>query len=62
MCGIFGSVGDPLGPAAIGRVCGVLHHRGPEAHGVAALAGATLIHTRLKIIDLIAGRRAADAE
>jgi asparagine synthase (glutamine-hydrolysing) len=52
MCGIFGSVGDPLGPEVVGRVAAVLHHRGPESQGVVELAGATLVHARLKIIDL----------
>jgi asparagine synthase (glutamine-hydrolysing) len=52
MCGIFGSVGSPLGPETVGRVAAVLHHRGPEAQGVAELPGATLVHARLKIIDL----------
>jgi asparagine synthase (glutamine-hydrolysing) len=52
MCGIFGSVGDPLSPPALARVSSVLHHRGPEAHGAVSLDGAQLVHTRLKIIDL----------
>jgi asparagine synthase (glutamine-hydrolysing) len=52
MCGIFGSVGGPIGPDVIGRVAAVLHHRGPESQGVAELAGATLVHARLKVIDL----------
>ncbi len=52
MCGIFGSVGDPIAPELIGRVASVLHHRGPESQGVAELAGATLVHARLRIIDL----------
>ncbi|HEY0711549.1 MAG TPA: asparagine synthase (glutamine-hydrolyzing), partial [Polyangia bacterium] len=52
MCGIFGSVGDPVGPETIGRVAAVLHHRGPESQGVTRVAGATLLHARLKIIDL----------
>jgi asparagine synthase (glutamine-hydrolysing) len=52
MCGIFGSVGDPLAPNVVARVASVLHHRGPESNGIANLAGATLVHTRLKIIDL----------
>jgi asparagine synthase (glutamine-hydrolysing) len=52
MCGIFGSVGEPLDPSVLAGVCGVLHHRGPEANGVVATGGATLVHTRLRIIDL----------
>jgi asparagine synthase (glutamine-hydrolysing) len=52
MCGIFGSVGGAIGPEVIGRVASVLHHRGPESQGVAELPGATLLHARLKVIDL----------
>jgi asparagine synthase (glutamine-hydrolysing) len=52
MCGIFGSVGEPLQAEAIERAARVLHHRGPEARGIAQLDGATLVHARLKIIDL----------
>jgi asparagine synthase (glutamine-hydrolysing) len=52
MCGIFGSIGEPLEPEAAARVLGTLHHRGPETHGVKQLPGATLLHTRLRIIDL----------
>ena len=52
MCGIFGSVGAPLSPQAAANVLATLRHRGPESHGVAQLPGATLIHTRLRIIDL----------
>jgi asparagine synthase (glutamine-hydrolysing) len=52
MCGIFGSVGEPLAAPVAARVASVLHHRGPESHGIAPLDGATLVHTRLKIIDL----------
>src|SRR3954468_16851219 len=52
MCGIFGSVGAPLGVEAVGRALAVLRHRGPESNGVAHPEGATLAHTRLRIIDL----------
>jgi asparagine synthase (glutamine-hydrolysing) len=54
MCGIFGSVGDPLGPEIVGRVSRVIRHRGPESWGAKTLPGATLVHARLKIIDLSA--------
>src|SRR5687767_11815402 len=52
MCGIFGSVGEPLGADAASRVLGALYHRGPDGHGLKQLPGATLVHTRLRIIDL----------
>lgn len=54
MCGIFGSVGEPLGPEIVGRVSRVIRHRGPESWGAKELPGATLVHARLKIIDLSA--------
>jgi asparagine synthase (glutamine-hydrolysing) len=52
MCGIFGSVGDPLGTETVSRVIATIHHRGPDLQGARELPGATLIHTRLRIIDL----------
>ena len=52
MCGIFGSVGAPLGPESIARVLATLRHRGPESNDVVRLQEATLAHTRLRIIDL----------
>jgi asparagine synthase (glutamine-hydrolysing) len=52
MCGIFGSVGRPLGREPVSRALAMLHHRGPEASGAAHLDGADLAHTRLRIIDL----------
>jgi len=52
MCGIFGTVGAPLAPEAIANILGTLRHRGPESHGVSDLPGATLVHTRLRILDL----------
>ena len=54
MCGIFGSVGAPLGAEPVARVLATLRHRGPESNGVACLQEATLAHTRLRIIDLSA--------
>jgi asparagine synthetase B (glutamine-hydrolysing) len=40
MCGIFGSVGEPIGPEIVARVIATLHHRGPDlaAHKHGALA------------------------
>jgi asparagine synthase (glutamine-hydrolysing) len=52
MCGIFGSVGAPLGAEPMARVLATLRHRGPESNGVVRLPDATLAHTRLRIIDL----------
>jgi asparagine synthase (glutamine-hydrolysing) len=52
MCGIFGQIGAPLPPDQVAAVQAVLHHRGPESSGVHAEGLATLVHTRLRILDL----------
>jgi asparagine synthase (glutamine-hydrolysing) len=53
MCGIAGWLGHvDDGNAVAGRMRALLHHRGPDASGVRSFDGATLIHTRLSIIDL----------
>jgi asparagine synthase (glutamine-hydrolysing) len=56
MCGIAGWLGhltDSESYAA--RLAKVLHHRGPDAHGIQIWPEATLIHTRLSVIDLSPG-------
>ena len=53
MCGIagwLGEIADPEGHAM--RVIKTLQHRGPDDHKHRSWADATLIHTRLSIIDL----------
>jgi asparagine synthase (glutamine-hydrolysing) len=54
MCGIAGFYKVP-GASGDGvpvrRVVAAMHHRGPDDHGVFSDANATLIHTRLSIID-----------
>ena len=53
MCGIAGWLGhwaDCDGAAE--RMRRALHHRGPDAHGIQSWPEATLVHTRLSIIDL----------
>jgi asparagine synthase (glutamine-hydrolysing) len=52
MCGIFGSVGDPVDAGVIKNVLATLNHRGPDANGTAYMKGATFAHTRLSIVDL----------
>src|SRR5215831_15720814 len=52
MCGIFGKVGPTPSPDVIARLRAILRHRGPESDRACTLDGATLVHTRLKIIDL----------
>ncbi|PYJ99559.1 MAG: asparagine synthase (glutamine-hydrolyzing) [Verrucomicrobia bacterium] len=53
MCGIAGWMGGRSTAPQIGdRVARALRHRGPDATGVKSWDDATLIHTRLSIIDL----------
>lgn len=53
MCGIAGWVGSlPEGEKYAARVVQALCHRGPDGHGIKSWPEATLIHTRLSIIDL----------
>lgn len=54
MCGIFGLIGQ-ADPQLGERIAKVMHHRGPDDHGVWADSDATpltLVNTRLAIIDL----------
>ncbi|WNM60285.1 asparagine synthase (glutamine-hydrolyzing) [Candidatus Nitrospira neomarina] len=56
MCGIAGWLGHlPDSESYAARLAKVLHHRGPDAHGIQIWPEATLIHTRLSIIDLSPG-------
>ena len=53
MCGIAGWLGHvDHGLDVADRIRGRLRHRGPDGSGVQQLSDATLIHTRLSIIDL----------
>jgi asparagine synthase (glutamine-hydrolysing) len=53
MCGIGGWLGTlPNGEIYAAQMQLALHHRGPDAHGIRSFAEATLVHTRLSIIDL----------
>ena|SRR5579862_2592865 len=53
MCGIAGWLGAmPDEETYAVRMAQLLHHRGPDAQGIRYLPGATLVHTRLSIIDL----------
>ena len=53
MCGIGGWIGDNVGVEQIaGRFIGAMRHRGPDDYGVHTCENATLVHTRLSIIDL----------
>jgi asparagine synthase (glutamine-hydrolysing) len=53
MCGVAGWLGTlPDNERYASRMVHALHHRGPDAHGIRSWPEATLIHTRLSIIDL----------
>lgn len=53
MCGIAGWIGRQDGGGEVAeRMRQALHHRGPDAHGIRSFPSATLVHTRLSIIDL----------
>lgn len=53
MCGIGGWIGhQQSGEDVADRMRRAMHHRGPDGSGVKSLPSATLVHTRLSIIDL----------
>ena len=53
MCGIGGWIGRQDGGDEVAdRMRQALHHRGPDGYGVRSFPSATLVHTRLSIIDL----------
>ena len=53
MCGIAGWLGASAdGKDSAGGMVRALRHRGPDAHGIKSWPQATLVHTRLSIIDL----------
>jgi asparagine synthase (glutamine-hydrolysing) len=53
MCGIAGWLGTlPDSEKYASRIAHALRHRGPDAHGTRSWPEATLVHTRLSIIDL----------
>lgn len=55
MCGIAGWLGRlPDGELYADRMAQALRHRGPDGHGIQSWPEATLVHTRLSIIDLTA--------
>src|ERR1700704_3738269 len=56
MCGIFGFIrhSDIAIPseARLGETARLLHHRGPDGHGIFSEPGVGLVHARLSLIDL----------
>lgn len=64
MCGIAAIV-DPRGAAPKGAattIAAALRHRGPDGEGIERIGVATLIHTRLAIIDLAGGAQPLHSE
>ncbi len=64
MCGI-GALLDPGGttqPEAAKRMAEALRHRGPDGDAVKRSGPATLVHTRLAIIDVAGGDQPLDSE
>src|SRR5881227_2720184 len=59
MCGIGGWFGYlSQGENYASNMVQVLRHRGPDAHGIMSWPEATLVHTRLSIIDIsLAGKQ-----
>jgi asparagine synthase (glutamine-hydrolysing) len=60
MCGVAGYVslnGERADPALVGRMLGMLRHRGPDDSGVYSDECAGLGHARLSIIDLAGGHQ-----
>ena len=55
MCGVAGWIGSVEDPGRVkAQMINALHHRGPDGHGSWSQSEATLLHTRLSILDLSA--------
>src|SRR5262245_19315653 len=53
MCGIAGWLGTVVdGELVASGIVQALRHRGPDGHGIRSWSEATVVHTRLSIIDL----------
>src|SRR5262249_15342087 len=57
MCGIAGIVGAPPDGEVLRTMAATLRHRGPDAQGFFHEGSVGLAHTRLRIIDVDAGRQ-----
>lgn len=64
MCGVAAIVDHraPLAAEAAASICDALRHRGPDGESVSHYGPATLIHTRLAIIDLAGGDQPLHSE
>ena len=56
MCGIVGGYGG-MEPGAAARMMGRIAHRGPDDDGLVEVAGGTLGHRRLSIVDVEGGKQ-----
>ncbi len=56
MCGIVGGYGD-IEPQVARRMMGRIAHRGPDDDGLVQVAGNTLGHRRLSIVDVEGGKQ-----
>lgn len=55
ICGVYNFDGAPAAKELLGRMCGLIRHRGPDAEGLYASGPAGLGMRRLSIIDLATG-------
>jgi asparagine synthase (glutamine-hydrolysing) len=64
MCGIAAIVDNraPLPEGTTAAICAALHHRGPDGESIARSGPATLVHTRLAIIDVAGGAQPLRSE
>jgi len=64
MCGIAAILSPraPLPDEAAAAIAAALRHRGPDGEAIERLGAATLIHTRLAIIDVAGGRQPLRSE
>lgn len=63
MCGIAAIVAaEPPGEGAVSAIVEALRHRGPDGDAVERIGPATLVHTRLAIIDVEGGRQPLRSE
>jgi asparagine synthase (glutamine-hydrolysing) len=64
MCGIAAIVDakEPISEPLAARIVEALRHRGPDGQSVARIGAATLVHTRLAIIDVAGGAQPLHSE
>lgn len=62
MCAIAGMIGLSLDKATIKKLLRTMEHRGPDGNGTVVCADATLLHSRLAIIDPDGGKQPMELE